>query len=166
LTNSTLSGNHADSWVGGGIFNFDYYGGRTTAGNTIIAGNTSPRGPDVFGTVGSNGYNLIGNGSGSSGFGATDLVGLDPRLGPLAYYGSPTQTMALLPGSPAIDAGGNALAAAAGLTTDQRGFARIITARSISAPSRPNRSRPLSRSRARAAPTTAAPSPPRPRWPA
>ena len=47
-----------------------------------------------------------------------DLVGIsDPELGPLADDGGPTQTMALLPGSPAIGAG----TAVSGVTTDQRG---------------------------------------------
>jgi hypothetical protein len=45
-------------------------------------------------------------------------------LGPLQNNGGPTQTMALLPGSPAIDAGDNALVPA-GLTTDQVGAPRI-----------------------------------------
>ena len=40
-------------------------------------------------------------------------------LAPLGDYGGPTQTMALLPGSPAIGKG----VAVAGVTTDQRGFA-------------------------------------------
>jgi hypothetical protein len=44
----------------------------------------------------------------------------DPKLGPLADNGGPTPTMALLLGSPAIDAGNTALAP----TTDQRGFPR------------------------------------------
>jgi hypothetical protein len=44
----------------------------------------------------------------------------DPKLGPLADNGGPTLTMALLPGSPAIDAGNTSLAPA----TDQRGFPR------------------------------------------
>ena len=46
-------------------------------------------------------------------------------LAPLGNYGGPTQTMALLPGSPAIDAGNNALIPA-GVTTDQRGLPRIV----------------------------------------
>jgi hypothetical protein len=44
----------------------------------------------------------------------------DPKLGPLADNGGPTLTMALLPGSPAIDAGSTSTAPA----TDQRGFPR------------------------------------------
>ncbi|NJL12508.1 MAG: T9SS type A sorting domain-containing protein [Microscillaceae bacterium] len=46
----------------------------------------------------------------------------DPLLGPLQDNGGPTLTMALLPGSPAIDAGGNFPLTTA---TDQRGSARI-----------------------------------------
>src|SRR5262249_19080377 len=62
----------------------------------------------------------IGDGSG----GLADSITGNPMLGPLADNGGPTQTMALLPGSPAIDAGANS---AAGLpSTDQRGLARII----------------------------------------
>jgi hypothetical protein len=117
-----------------------------TVANTILAGNTaSPFGPNVFGPVTSRGYNLVGDGSGSSGFGmAGDQVGtaaspINPLLAPLGNYGGPlagapgsqqvAQTMALLPGSPAIDAGSNALAVDSlgnPLTTDQRGFARIV----------------------------------------
>ncbi len=44
----------------------------------------------------------------------------DPRLDTLADNGGPTQTMALLTGSPAIDAGNNETCA----TTDQRGVTR------------------------------------------
>ena len=48
-------------------------------------------------------------------------------LAPLGNNGGPTETMALLRGSPAINAGNNALIPA-GVTTDQRGvgFARIV----------------------------------------
>jgi hypothetical protein len=45
-----------------------------------------------------------------------------PQLAPLGNYGGPTQTIALLPGSPAINAGSNAFAPGA---TDQRGLPRI-----------------------------------------
>jgi len=50
------------------------------------------------------------------------------RLAPLAFNGGTTQTRALLPGSPALDAGSNTLATNAGLTTDQRGtgFNRVV----------------------------------------
>ena len=99
LTDCTISGNYAYS--GGGI---DNAGGTTTLTNTIVAGNSSG---DIEGQVsGSN--NLIGTG-GSGGLvngQGGNLVGVaDPLLAPLGNYGGPTQTVALLPGSPAIGAG-------------------------------------------------------------
>jgi hypothetical protein len=79
--------------------------------NSLLAGNTANSGPDVGGPVISLGHNLTGDGSGSSGYAPTDLVGtsaspIDPKLGPLQDNGGPTWTMALLPGSPAIGEGG------------------------------------------------------------
>ncbi len=121
VTDSTLSGNSASS-EGGGI---DLVGATLTLANTIVAGNSAPTGPDVDGTVASLGYNLIGNSSGGSGFAASDLLGVSPLLGPLQNNGGPTQTMALLPGSPAIDAGSNYLVPS-GITTDQRGDPRDV----------------------------------------
>ena len=78
----------------------------------------------------SQGNNLIGKTNGSRGWVGSDLTGtiaapLNALLAPLGNYGGPTQTMALLPGSPAIGAGNNALIPA-GVTTDQRGFTRIV----------------------------------------
>ena len=60
------------------------------------------------------GNNLIGETDGSSGWvwlrpDRHQRQPLNPLLAPLGNYGGPTQTMALLPGSPAIDAGNNAL---------------------------------------------------------
>jgi hypothetical protein len=46
---------------------------------------------------------------------------INPLLGPLQNNGGPTQTMALLAGSPAIGHANNAKAPA----TDQRGFTRL-----------------------------------------
>jgi hypothetical protein len=121
LTNSTLSGNIANPSTtdpflnitipvpgsGGGIWN----GGTLNVKNTIIAQNTAATGPDVFGSFASGGYNLIGDGTGSTGFTAVgDQVGttaapIDPLLNPLTNNGGPTQTLALQPGSPAINGG-------------------------------------------------------------
>jgi hypothetical protein len=127
LTSSTLAGNSA-SFYGGGVNN----GGTLNLANTMIATNTAPAGPDVDGAVTSSGYNLIGETNASSGWLSSDRTGtitqpLNPLLAPLGEYGGPTQTMALLPGSPAIDAGSNALVPA-GVTTDERGtgFARVV----------------------------------------
>jgi hypothetical protein len=121
---STISGNWAVD--GGGIYNAY---GTTTLLMSIVAGNSAPeQGPDVGGGLTSKGHNLIGNTDGSSGWDLkTDLLNADPKLGPLQDNGGPTWTMALLPGSPAIDAGSND-SVPAGVQYDQRGpgFQRIV----------------------------------------
>src|SRR5262249_56575096 len=73
---------------------------------------------------GSAGRSLFGSGSGGSGYAPRDLLAVDPLLGPLQDNGGPTQTMALLPGSPAIDSGDNTDAP----EWDQRGpgYPRIV----------------------------------------
>src|SRR5262249_2449977 len=88
----------------------------------------APTSSDVNGALTSLGHNLIGISNGGSGYAATDMVGtaqnpLDPKLGPLQDNGGPTWTMALLPGSPAIDAG-----ALTDMEWDQRGpgYARLV----------------------------------------
>ena len=43
-------------------------------GSTIVAGNSGSSGPDIYGTVASQGFNLIGNTSGSSGYVASDQL--------------------------------------------------------------------------------------------
>ena len=114
LTNSTVSGNTAT--IGGGISNF----GTVTIKNTIVANSTS--GDDCAGVITVEGNNfvespgacvIVGSGTFNGGF--------DPLLGPLADNGGPTQTHALLAGSPAIDAGSPDCPPPA---TDQRGVAR------------------------------------------
>jgi hypothetical protein len=116
LNNATISGNSARD--GGGIYNS--LGRTLTARNTILAGNSAPTARDVSGDLGSLGHNLIGNTSGGGGFDPTDLLNVDPRLGPLQDNGGPTQTMALLPGSPALNAGDPSQLG----TADQRGVVR------------------------------------------
>jgi hypothetical protein len=86
--------------------------------------------PDVSGSVTSSDHDLVGDGTASNlsnGVNGnqvgTSASPINPLLGPLQDNGGPTQTMALLLDSPAIDAGDST---AAGLpSTDQRGFARI-----------------------------------------
>jgi hypothetical protein len=107
---------------GGGGIHTRSGSATVTIQNSIIAGNTSPPGPDVRGRVISNGYNLIGNTAGSTGFGAAgDQVGVDPRFDPngLQDNGGATLTIALQPNSPAIDQG-----ISGGIKTDQRGVDR------------------------------------------
>ena len=130
VSNSTLSGNTAGK-SGGGVFSDT--SGSTNVRNTIIAANLlneNAINPDVSGTFNSNGYNLIGDSTGSTGLDATgDIVGtsdnpIDPRLAPLDFNGGTTQTIALLPDSPAIDAGDPTVLDTDPIT-DQRGLPRV-----------------------------------------
>jgi subtilase family serine protease len=130
LINCTVSSDVAtpikgknSSASGGGLFSSGAY---DTLMNTIVAGNlNATTASDVGGTDtlhGSN--NLIGTG-GSGGLvnGVNaNLVGVaNPGLAPLANNGGPTQTMALLPGSPAIGGG----VSGSGIPTiDERGMTR------------------------------------------
>jgi len=123
VTNSTVTSNHHV-----GINN----GGRTLIGNTIIAQNGTEDFHNYAGTINDLGYNLIGNGDGTPFVNGVNgnIVGtaanpVNPLLGPLADNGGPTQTLALLPGSPAIDAANPSNFP----TTDQRGVTRPQGAR-------------------------------------
>jgi hypothetical protein len=130
VQSGTITGNTASQFVGGisngDPFGFGGPGATLNMRNTILAGNQDGGGGyDLYGQLASSGYNLIGNGDGGGGFAASDLVGtssapLDPGLGPLQDNGGPTQTMAVLPGSPALNAGDPALLG----TPDQRGVVR------------------------------------------
>ena len=127
LVNSTVSGNSAAS-MGGGI-SFDNRGESLTLNNSIVAGNRDDgTAPDVFASLAVTNVesSLIGDTTGSeitATTGIGNILNQLPLLGPLADNGGPTQTHALLAGSPAIDSGSNALVDA-GVTTDQRGEAR------------------------------------------
>jgi hypothetical protein len=139
-TNCTLAYNQAGA--GGGIYVDS--GGDATIYNTIVVDNTLLDGvtpSDIFGTLDADlsagqtasSNNMIGpGGSGGlvNGVNGNIILVSDSSadLGTLANNGGPTQTIALLSGSRAINTGSVALAKAAGLTTDQRGpgFARII----------------------------------------
>jgi hypothetical protein len=136
LTNCTISANSANQ--GGGVcFQPSRSPSTMAVSNTIIAGNTlsgnDASGPDVLGVnnnpFGSLGYNLIGNTTGSTGWASTDLLNVNPLLGSLANNGGPTQTMALMVGSPALGAGIVAFITnppfAGPPFTDQRGLPRI-----------------------------------------
>jgi hypothetical protein len=117
VNNSTVSENIAGSV--GGIYGF----GTETLQNSIVAYN-SPGNCDA--TITSQGYNLSDDGS-CDFDGPGDLNNTDPMLGPLQNNGGPTQTQALLSGSPAIDSG-NPGGCTDGqghlLKTDQRGQPR------------------------------------------
>jgi hypothetical protein len=115
ITDSTIAGNSAND--GGGIF---AGGTGFQMHNTIVAGNTARMFSDLDGRLSSSGYNLVEAPVGGSGFDSTDLLGVDPLLGPLQGNGGPTPTMALQAGSPALNVGDpNQLG-----VPDQRGVVR------------------------------------------
>jgi CSLREA domain-containing protein len=139
LDHSTVTGN-ATGQAGSGAFGsgWDGEGGGLYAigqgvdilvKNTILGGNTaSGDGPDcaAYTALTSYGYNFVQNTDFCDLVGdmTGNLTGLDPRLAPLAGYGGPTDTHALLAGSPAIDAGSCTDVGGRAVTTDQRGVAR------------------------------------------
>jgi CSLREA domain-containing protein len=100
ISNSTLYGNIATG-IGGGIFNQSGGGGSLKYINTIIAYSTNGDCVNNATIHADSTHNLVSDGSC---YLATNLSG-DPKLSPLADNGGPTLTHALLPGSPAIDAG-------------------------------------------------------------
>ena len=127
LSNCTVSGNSAQSY-GGGINNVAgltlsnttfsgnsaNFGGSIAIGNpvTVSIGDTvlkaGKMGGNIYndgGTVISRGYNLSSDNGGGYLNGPGDQINTEPLLGPLQDNGGPTLTHALLPGSPAIDAG-------------------------------------------------------------
>lgn len=112
VKSATITNNQAASTDGGGGINAGGAGIRVA--NSIVAGNTGNGTPsDVIGTLVSEGHNLIGKATGFTIDGSSDTTGdimgvaaADLHLGPLLHEsGPPTETHALLFGSPAIDAG-------------------------------------------------------------
>lgn len=139
-------GQGGNGGVAGGICNAGASGSATVR-NSIIALNTvgaagtggfgisasGPAGssgtlPDLFGGFTSLGHNLVGANNGSTGLNNGingNIIGttnspINPRLGAVQDNGGPTWTMSLLTGSPAMDAGDDALSG-----TDQRGLPRL-----------------------------------------
>ena len=142
VSNSTITNNQAgstsSSGTGGGVFNAS--GAKFNFQNTIIAGNLEtvgiPAPPPIKtifvatpgecdGTINSIGNNLMTIAD-CTVSGSAPILG-NPNLGPLQNNGGPTQTHALLSGSPAIDAGnpgGCRDEFGVLLMTDQRGINR------------------------------------------
>lgn len=131
ITFSTLYGNAALN--GGGISignNAANKPVQVTLRNSIVAGNHATTGPDILGILTSDGYNLIQDPTGTSfvpnNQQATDIIGIqfsDLRIDP-KLSGKPTQTQALLKGSPAIDVIPVDACHIDGITSDQRGVKR------------------------------------------
>jgi hypothetical protein len=139
ITNSTISGNSAPR--AGGISS----GTSLTLTNVTIVANSSGleegtglqnpgarlwnillsnNGPNCSGggPIVSEDHNLSSDGTCTTFTQAHDINTTNPVIGPLANNGGETQTHALLPGSPAIDAGGTSANGCP--ATDQRGFPR------------------------------------------
>ena len=131
ITNSTITGNHAVKG-GGGLNTAQGYAplsdqaalGSVTLRNTIIAANTSSAGPQQ---CHNNQVDIISAGDNLATDASCfltakgDLPNTNPLLAPLADNGGPTETEALLAGSPAIGAASSCPG------TDQRGYPRPAT---------------------------------------
>ncbi len=128
LTNNTLTGNTAGT-SGGALYNLL---GTLTLRNTIVSANTAPSNAECFNDTGfpggiltANAHNVLGVAGSAGGCpaGAADVVpsgALSTVLKPLSDNGGPTQTHALLGGSPALDNADMAFCP----STDQRGAGR------------------------------------------
>lgn len=131
LQNATISNNTATT-NGGGIYGqadgiYKPGMGTVTLSNTLVAKNTAPTGPDLFGATGdivSGGYNIFGTIADVALSQQTgDQTNVDPTISPLARSslggdGSPW-VHAPLTDSPAVDKG-----SCPGSSVDQRGYTR------------------------------------------
>lgn len=135
--NCTITGNIDASGGASNAGGISFTGtGTFTLNNTIVAQNLASASgpPDIRGAVASGSINnfvgigtaaLTGISNGVNGnLIGTSAAPLNPLLGALQNNGGSTWTRAPLSGSPVINAGSNVAAAA--LTTDQRGFLRIV----------------------------------------
>jgi hypothetical protein len=122
IENDTIDANHATSAVGNLYVNLTFLEPLTIQ-DTIVAAGT-PNNCARFGGASSSreSFNLEDDAAGTCVFSAVnhDLVGVDPALATaLADNGGPTQTLAPIPGSPVLGAGGTC-----SVTVDQRGEPR------------------------------------------
>jgi predicted outer membrane repeat protein len=121
VTNSTFSSNSAtDTNSGGGIYNWN---GQLEIGSTILNASSIF---NFFGAVTSEGFNLSSDDGGGFLTAIGDQIDIDSMLGPLADNGGPTLTHLPQLGSPAIDQSSAVGLVSLGITTDQRGSARIL----------------------------------------
>jgi hypothetical protein len=134
ITNTTISANNAISYNAGAYVRSGVllaYGGTTSVQlrNSIIAGNANGTDVGVSGSSNVMTACVAGTSANVAPFNTdpTNRFSDAPGLGPLQANGGPTQTMALLVGSIAIDAGNNAFSST---TYDQRGpgFPRMFGA--------------------------------------
>lgn len=128
ITSSTISSNVGPDWAPSAIFIGTFAGTAVPSlqlRNSIVTGNQWYACDHWTGTVTltSGGYNIVQDDTCAPT--STDMIGANAELGTLADNGGPTQTIALLAGSAAIDAipaGTNGCGTT--ITTDQRGWIR------------------------------------------
>src|SRR5262249_14124258 len=129
--NCTLTGNGASDganglYVGAGGGIRVAPGGSLVLRSSIVSGNFNTKAPDVYGP-GIASFSALGSFAGITSFtdgGGNLPAGTNLKLSSLGDNGGLTQTVALLAGSPCVNAGSNP----ASLATDQRGtgFARVV----------------------------------------
>lgn len=142
IYNTSIVFNQADTDAdpsggsGGGVYN--HPAAVFNLRNSLVSGNTDAGGAafnNCTGTLHSFGRNLFGNTSGctvSTSSGSWGFLNSIDTIGTLQDNGGPTRTVALLPGSNAID-GGDPISGCTdqngdSLPTDQRGLARVVGA--------------------------------------
>lgn len=120
INNTTMAANTANDG-GGGVYNLGDGANAILNMTSCIVANTPNGAQDFVGNAINGGASVSGGTNNlielDSDFDGSIVTSSDPQLAPLSNNGGPTQTMALLAGSPAIDTGVNLL----GLTSDQRG---------------------------------------------
>lgn len=118
----TITNNVGDN--AGGLLSHHSDTGTVRLRNTILAGNWGRLSTNAASTLPLDAsYSLIPHTEPVIITGEKNVTVENPRLGPLQDNGGPTLTHALLPGSPAIDAGDPALIE--GLPADQRGSTSV-----------------------------------------
>ena len=126
LDAATVAGNSAGG-QGGGVSAAG--AGKRSLESAIVALNTAPAAADIFSPAldpaFAAGFSLIADPAGFPlAATAPNVLGQAPKLAPLGDYGGPTETRALLAGSPALDAGRSG-------GPDQRGAGRPFDLSSV-----------------------------------
>ena len=122
---STIANNAVTSSAGtGGGISLPSTG--TIIDSTIIAQNivtNTANGPDCYGTINTSSYNIIGNTTGCTvSAGTGDQFNVNPQMAN-SLTGTPP-AYALLPGSPAINAGDSGICPSGTISTDEQGTSR------------------------------------------
>jgi hypothetical protein len=132
ISNSTFSGNSATGLGGGSLFNSAQGDGSALIHLCDAILQPGAVGENILndgGAVISDGYNLSSDDCGGFLTGPGDQTNIEPMLGPLQDNGGPTLTHALLPGSPAIDAGNPSFTPPPFYDQRGPGFNRVVNSR-------------------------------------